>query len=497
MMSLDKEIKGKLTPFIPLLIAIMMWLLAYAQTLLSMVEIWWRSNTFAHGFLIFPISLYLIYKKKHLFYRVEKQPSRIFLFFLFLSSILWLLANAVDVLVIQQLLVIIMLPLIVGTLYGFDVVKSYLFPFVYCLFAVPIGEFLIPELQQITAAITVFCLELSQIPVFHEGMFISIPTGDFEVAIACSGIRYLIASLALGTLYAYLVYRSYTKRTLFILAALIVPIFANGIRAYGIVLIAHFSNMKYATGVDHLIYGWLFFGVVIFILFYIGSFWEDEEEQLSNDTQRGNANSLYGQGLPIVTLVGLCVVLFSGPLYSTILLQTEQKHGDSSLAMPNSTQSWLLVGTSNTQWKPLFLKPDHEIQAQFTYKSSNESIYFYKNEYLSEQQGKELVNTMNHFYNPEKWIVLEHSIQDNNSVQFIEYNLRSTQGKLLILGWYEVLGMHLTSPIKIKMAQAWAKLSGKGLRGYFTAIATPHSDNIVAARSNLYSFYQENMAMGD
>jgi hypothetical protein len=56
----------------------------------------------------------------------------------------------------------------------------------------------------------------------------------------------------------------------------VVPIVANWLRAYMIVMIGQLSEMKYAVGIDHLIYGWLFFGVVVLILFWIGSFWRED-----------------------------------------------------------------------------------------------------------------------------------------------------------------------------------------------------------------------------
>lgn len=139
------------------------------------------------------------------------------------------------------------------------------FPLGFLLFAVPVGEALIPPLQQVTAWFTVEGLRLTGIPVWWEGLYLSIPAGHFEVAEACSGLRYLMASVALGVLYAYLTYRSPWRRLAFVVLSMVMPIVANGIRAYGIVMIAHLEEMKYATGVDHLIYGWLFFGLVVLL----------------------------------------------------------------------------------------------------------------------------------------------------------------------------------------------------------------------------------------
>ncbi len=476
-----------------LIIALVLWVLIYHQTLLSMVAIWWRSETFTHGFLIFPISLYLIYQKRERFNSTPKQHSFVFMALLFLTVLLWVVANAVDVLVIQQLMVVLMLPLIVGSLYGFALVKQYLFPFFYLLFAVPMGEFLVPKLQQITAIITVFGLELSQIPVFYEGFFISVPAGDFEVAVACSGIRYLIASLALGTLYAYLMYTSYLKRGIFMLASLLVPIIANGIRAYGIVLIAQLSDMKYATGLDHLIYGWLFFGFVIFILFYIGSFWEDkpEAEPEHRENEQAKSPEIITKNQKLI-LSGIAFIMLTGPGYALWMSSQQQANSQSTLQAPSLTENWHPVENMDSRWTPVFINSDKEIRVDYKNKETNNVVYFYKNEYLFEQQGKELINMDNMFYDIKQWIRVDHKIQAVGSDTVIEYTVRSNQGKIIIWGWYEVMGIRLTHPMLIKIIQAWGKMSFQDAGGRFTAIASPYFDNEKKARLVLKSFYEQN-----
>src|SRR4029079_4205078 len=123
-----------------------------------------------------------------------------------------------------------------------------------------------------TADFTVTALRLSGIPVFRVGTFFTIPSGQWSVVEGCSGLRYLIASITVGALFAYLSYQKPWKRILFVVLSVIVPIIANGMRAYMIVMIAHLSDMKLALGIDHLIYGWLFFGIVMLLLFWSGSF---------------------------------------------------------------------------------------------------------------------------------------------------------------------------------------------------------------------------------
>ncbi len=257
-------------------IILIAWAVVYQQAILGMEAIWSRSDTFAHGYFILPISIWLLWRDKEHLLASQVSATWLALPILAGSLFVWLFSYAADINVLGQLSAVISLICLLWLMVGNKIAWRYKFPLAYLVFAVPMGENLIPQLQDITAWFTVFFLKLNGIPVFVDGLYIQIPTGMFEVAVACSGIRYLIASIAVGTLFAYLTYNKTYKQVVFILFAMLLPILANGIRAYGIVAIAYYSDMKYATGVDHLIYGWLFFGVVIMLMFYIGGLFADE-----------------------------------------------------------------------------------------------------------------------------------------------------------------------------------------------------------------------------
>ncbi len=76
---------------------------------------------------------------------------------------------------------------------------------------------------------------------------------------ACSGIRYLVASFTVGCLFAYINYQSLRKRLMFVGVAILVPCWPTGCVPYMIVMLGHCSGNTLATGVDHLVYGWVFF----------------------------------------------------------------------------------------------------------------------------------------------------------------------------------------------------------------------------------------------
>ena len=260
-------------------VALLSLLAVHHATYWSLVTTWHRSETFAHGFLIVPIVLFLVWRLRGEVARPgPPRPSPWAAAVLLLLGWVWVLGQWVDVLSVRQFAAVLMIPALVWLVLGGRVAWTLKFPLAYLLFAVPFGAFMVQPLMVFTADFTVAMVRWSGVPVYREGMDFSLPTGNWSVVEACSGVRYLIASFALGTLYQYLIYRSWTPRLLFLAASLAVPILANGLRAYFIVMLGHWSDMSLAAGVDHLLYGWLFFGLVITLMFWIGGFWREDTE---------------------------------------------------------------------------------------------------------------------------------------------------------------------------------------------------------------------------
>ena len=249
----------------------------YFDTVLDLWDGWGRTGTFAHGYIIFPVSGWLVWRlRKRLAVAVPKaQPLA--LVPLVGCGLLWLAGHSAGVHAPEQYALVAMVPCLVWAVFGNDVTRRILYPLAFLFFAVPAGDFLMPTLMDHTADFTVAALRLSGVPVFREGNYFTIPSGNWSVVEACSGLRYLIASITLGFLFAYLNYRSAGRRAAFIVASILVPIVANWLRAYMIVMIAHLSSNALATGVDHLVYGWLFFGLVMMALFWVGNFWRDDD----------------------------------------------------------------------------------------------------------------------------------------------------------------------------------------------------------------------------
>jgi exosortase A len=251
----------------------------YWDTATGIIHIWSRSETFAHGFVVPIIVAWLVFRCRASWMSRAPRPSQEWLLPISLASVAWLVGELGTVNALSQLAFTAMLICTVPLVLGNAIARQIAFPLAFLFFAVPIGEFMLPTLMQWTADFTVAALRGSGVPVYREGQEILIPTGRWSVVEACSGIRYLIASFMVGTLYAYLSFASLRRRLVFMAVALLIPIVANWVRAYMIVMIGHLSSNHLAVGVDHLIYGWLFFGFVMFLMFWVGSRWRDPERE--------------------------------------------------------------------------------------------------------------------------------------------------------------------------------------------------------------------------
>ncbi len=150
-----------------------------------------------------------------------------------------------------------------------------LFPLGLLLFAVPFGDLLAPTLQDVTARIAVTMLAASNVHPVLEGRVISIADNQWIVAEACGGINYLVASLAVGYLYAGVVYRQWRHRTALMVAAAVVPLAANAVRVYTTILLAHFGATRLVSGMEHELYGVLVFALCQTVLFITCGRWRE------------------------------------------------------------------------------------------------------------------------------------------------------------------------------------------------------------------------------
>lgn len=372
-----------------LVLLVLLW--QYRVTFTTMVGIWERSGTFAHAFLVPPIALWLVWRQREVLARLNPKPQPWMLLPVAVCGLGWLVGEIAGVNAITQLAVTALLVLAVPAVLGWAVTRALVFPLCFLFFMVPIGEFVMPTMMDWTADVTVFALRAIGIPVYREGLQFVIPSGSWSVVEACSGVRYLIASFMVGTLFAYLNYNSTKRRVAFVLFSLAVPIVANWGRAVMIVLLGHYSGNKLAVGVDHLVYGWVFFGVVIGIMFVVGARWAEPELPLPPLSAADRAQAAQTTSpLSWWAAAALMLVLGAPPLVA---------HGlqDAVVKAPTLRLPELAGVAADHEAQPLH-QPSFEnprAQASRVYGQGDQAVTVHVAYYRQQTYGRKLVNSQN------------------------------------------------------------------------------------------------------
>ncbi|MGH8671018.1 MAG: exosortase A, partial [Burkholderiales bacterium] len=321
-------------------------------------------------------------------------------------------------------------------------------------------EVLIPPMMQFTADFTIAALQLTGLPVYREALYFYIPSGSWRIVEGCSGLRYLIASVALGCLYAYLTFHSIKRRLLFIAASIIVPVIANGLRAYMIVMIAHLSGMKLALGVDHYIYGWVFFGVVMLLLFWVGSFWREDDKPGTDATNEVGAVKNNTKGLGLSAVLAVIGVTAVWPAYAAYLEHNVSDVADIALRIPAAAGGWQLHPKPVSDWEPRYLGTDTHLMQ--TYTKNGHVVSLYLGYYRHQRQGAELINSQNIMIRQKHpvWGNIGEIKRKLDEVPFAvrQTRLRSPDVRLLVWDWFWIAGQYTIDPRYAKLLEARQKL---------------------------------------
>jgi exosortase len=144
---------------------------------------------------------------------------------------------------------------LMGMAWGPAWLRAGFFPFFLLFFCVPLGD----QAQPVTFRLRLLVCRLVEfvgnsllaIDVQREGTMLSNPVNhyQYEVAAACSGMRSLMATFGLATLYAFLGFRSYWRRVLLIASALPLAVLGNLARMLTIIVAAELGGQEWGNRV--------------------------------------------------------------------------------------------------------------------------------------------------------------------------------------------------------------------------------------------------------
>lgn len=239
--------------------------------------IYWHSETFGHCLLVLPIFGWLVWQRREGLAELAPTGWWPGLAVVGGGALCWLIGAAAGVAVLRHLGLVVMVQGSAIAILGPNIARALAFPLAWLFFLVPFGQSIEAPLQDLTVRQVMPLLHLTGVPATYDGVLIVTPDGVFEVAEECSGARFVLAMLAFAVLAANVCFRAWPRRIAFVAFALAAPVLANGVRAWGTIYAAHLTSLEAATGFDHIVYGWIFFGVVMAAVLALAWPWFDRD----------------------------------------------------------------------------------------------------------------------------------------------------------------------------------------------------------------------------
>lgn len=464
-------------------------LFSYRHQVGLIVEAWETLPSHAHGYVVLVVVAYLAWGKRSALVGVPFTPSRIGFCAFLLSCAAGFVGEMVSAGVVVQFALVFMLQTAMWTVLGTRAFRVLFGPLCFLLFAIPFGHDVLPTLMDWTANATVFGLRASGVPVFQQDRMFIIPSGSWSVVEACSGIRYLLTSFFVGSIFAYITYTRWYKRLIFILWMLGLSLLANWMRAYVIVMAAHVSNNQWGLGLSHLAFGWVVFAVSVLISFWVGMHWYDPQKEIQVISLGHSASANFTLTAALLTAA---VGVGSASASSYLVHQAPRP-------MPSFDFTKSLGELQTTQPKLPMIAPRfvgasaiHEATYQFENGEVGLTIAYYRNQ----RQGAELANVRNEIEPSRAWVwrksfQMPPSGEGVPTMRVEHYGKGAAHAVAATVYW--VGGWTTTSDIASKIYQAINLVTGKGDDGAMIVITATAMENAESSQALVASFVRNRL----
>ncbi|WP_232522347.1 exosortase/archaeosortase family protein [Marinimicrobium alkaliphilum] len=242
------------------------WVVLFFTTFQDLWGRWTRwDSEMAHGIPTFLVFFYLLWRS--LPWNAPSQPLRIVEYGLTLGVIVllvfvWAVAYAVNIQIIEQLLLVPILLSVFAAIYGWKVVFVHRFVLLFPVFAIPIWGSFNNILLEMASLVVGEMVRWIEIPAVIRGNSIHIPFGQILIADGCSGIRYFVIALTLAYLIGCLNnYREGRMAALLMIGALL-GLMTNWVRIFVLILIGYRTEMQSSLMQDHELFGWILFAAI-------------------------------------------------------------------------------------------------------------------------------------------------------------------------------------------------------------------------------------------
>lgn len=478
-------------------------LVLYQQTVLYLTSLWNQlgGGDYGHGYLVLAISAYLIFTNRKKLADLTPCPEYKAIAAIFLAALLWVLAALVDIATLQSIALLLLFISMVWAVVGNRVMLLLAFPLLYISFAIPVWFPLSPLLQNITADAVFWIIRIMEIPAMRVENVIAVPAGRLSIEEACSGLRYLLASLTLGALYGYMNYRTLRSRLIVVLIVAGAAVFANILRVLIVVYLGYKTDMQHPLVYDHLSLGWyLFAGVVAVLLFLDVALYkifqqarsaDDSESIIDSDDAllRPCRKNKFQIGAYMLLVAGM---VSAGP--ATVIWLNSQsvtvQHRDSQ-ALLVAAEGWTFEQVSEDGWAPKYKGAD--TQKMYLQNQHGQQVHLFLGLYPVQKQGEELINDQNRIADDVVWHTQyqKERVVDAGQHKVLEQVLKNNAGEQrLVWYWYRVAGQATINKYQAKALQVLGLIQGTP-HAAVIAISSELEGNKTQSRLKLTGFIEQ------
>lgn len=472
----------------------------FFETFAEMVAAWDRASAYKHCYLIAPISIYLIWDQKDRLAGLMPRAGFWGLPVILIFGLAWLVADIANIEEARQFAVVGILQGVFLTILGWPMYRTLSFPLLFLFLAVPTGGYLLPWMQAVATDITVFGLRSIGIPLFVEGIIITVPTGVYRVAPGCAGLNFLLSGVAFALLYGYLMYKGWVKPVLALAAMVGVVFIANGLRIIGIITIAHYMGEQIDIVDDHYFYGWGFFAIVLLVMMWFGLRYRDDDplEQPSETVKSEPGGLAFIKPFRVI-VSGLAAVAVAAvaPAYAAYTGEKQQAEYTIVIPMPDEFGNWRLQEQpteAESDWQPALDETDGF--AGWTYSDGTHEVTVYVGYYWRQDKRREVVGVRNQMADEQKWSRLSTSRRTislaGQTANILSQRLSSRQYRRLVWYWYWVGGEMVTSTMNAKINQVLATLTNSERRAAIITVSVDENGEPDQAATVLEQFIAAN-----
>ena len=237
-----------LSRFIPgiLIGAAFVWL--YASTMRELFASWLSDGNYAHGIVVIPVALAIVFAKRHKLATMPIEPSSAGTALLAAGVVAYAFSRWSDVTFLAGLSMVIVIAGLVWTFAGWRMLRELAFPIAFLMFMTPPPDFFVEKigapLQRASCSYAAMLGGLLGLDVQSRGVMLLANGLSFEVDLPCSGIRAINCLTAFSAVLAYMARTSRIGRGTIFLSAVPVAFAANVLRVLVVIVVANIDSLK-------------------------------------------------------------------------------------------------------------------------------------------------------------------------------------------------------------------------------------------------------------